>query len=467
MRHAGLRSFLLFTGGAAVAALAIQWSTPRTVGAARYEDLDLFTSVLHHLRRNYVEEVDETELIRNAVRGMLGQLDPHSSYMDPEAHREMQIDTRGEFHGIGIEISKRRDGAIEVVSPIEGTPAALAGIQARDQIVGICPDEPPADWTGPCGATGEMTLFEAVRLMRGKRGTPITIQVLRDGFEEPRSFTIVRDVVKVASVDGRSLESGYAYLRVRSFQERTTKELRKTIERIRAETGGNLAGVVLDLRDNPGGLLDQAVSVSDQWLSGGLIVYTQGRDAAQRQDFRAEPGGTEPAYPLVVLVNAGSASASEIVAGALQDHGRALVLGTSTFGKGSVQTVFPLEDGSGLRLTTALYFTPHGRSIQEVGIQPDIPVEATPRLAAAEAPDASNAASVRERDLRGHFSNPGTAGAAGGGDATGQASAPPEDLQLARAVEVLKSWAYFERLRAAAPAVPQAAAAATPETATP
>ncbi len=459
MRNAGLRSFLLFTGGAAAAALAIQWSAARTVDAARYEDLDLFTSVLHHLRRNYVEEVDETELIRNAVRGMLTQLDPHSSYMDPESHREMQIDTRGEFHGIGIEISKRRDGVIEVIAPIEGTPAALAGVQARDQIVGICPDDPPAEWSEPCASTSDMTLFDAVRLMRGKRGTPITIQIMREGFETPQAFTIVRDVVKVISVDGRVLEDGYGYVRVRSFQERTTKELRKTLERIRKEAGGTFTGVVLDLRDNPGGLLDQAVSVSDQWLDDGLIVYTQGRDPSQRHEFRADTGGTEPAYPLVVLMNVGSASASEIVAGALQDHGRALVLGTPSFGKGSVQTVFPLEDGSGLRLTTALYFTPAGRSIQEVGIQPDINVEpVSPIAAAAEAvPPGTDA--VRERDLRGHLANPG--------QEPGSGESPAEDLQLARAVEVLKSWTYFDRLRTASSASPRAAASTVTESATP
>lgn len=442
MRSAGLRSFLLFTGGAVIASLAMQWGSARSVDAARYEDLDLFTSVLHHIRRNYVEEVDETELIRDAIRGMLIELDPHSSYMDPEAHREMKIDTKGEFHGIGIEINKRRDGYIEVVSPISGTPAAEAGIEARDQIVGICPDEPPAEWEKPCGATNEMTLYEAVRFMRGRRGTAITIEVFREGFEAPQSFTIVRDIVKVASVEGRALEPHYGYLRVSSFQERTGRDLRATLQRVRSEAGDRIDGLVLDLRDNPGGLLDQAVEVSDLWVDEGLIVYTQGREAAQRQEFRAEGPGTEEMYPLVVLVNAGSASASEIVAGALQDHGRALVLGVGTFGKGSVQTVYPLEDDSGLRLTTALYYTPKGRSIQEVGITPDI--EVVPQEAAVLAE--SEEGKVRERDLRGHFSNPGEG--AGEGESGGEAEAP--DLQLVRAVDVLKSLAYFERLHGGA-----------------
>jgi len=459
MRHSGLRSLLLFTGGAALALALLHLGSARSVDAARYEDLDLFASVLHLVRRNYVEDVDETELIRDAVRGLLAELDPHSSYMDPETHREMQIDTRGEFHGIGIEISKRRDGFIEVVAPIDGTPAANAGIQARDQIVAICPPDPPADWESACGSTKEMSLFDAVRLMRGPRGSEITIQVLRDGLENPQSYTIVRDVVKVASVEGRALDDGYGYIRIRSFQERTGADLGRTLGEVREQTGGELQGLVLDLRDNPGGLLDQAVDVADHWLPGGLVVYTQGRVETQRQEFNAEPHGTEPVYPLVVLVNAGSASASEIVAGALQDHGRALVLGTATFGKGSVQTVYPLEDGSGLRLTTSLYYTPSGRSIQEVGIQPDIEVAPATQVAGAETPGEV----VRERDLRGHFHNPADPGEPEQSAAAGEVeSSDTEDLQLARAVEVLKSWAYFQRLELPQSTAAQAAGAPTP-----
>ncbi len=451
MRRSTLRSLTLFLGGAAASLAFVAVSRVGPVSAARYEDLSLFTSVLHLVRRNYVEEVDETALIRGAVRGMLAELDPHSSYMDPDAHKEMQIDTKGEFHGLGIEISKRRDGFIEVVSPIDGTPAALAGIRARDQIVAICPTERPEDWTEDCQSTKNMTLFDAVKLMRGRRGTKITIRIFREGFERPQPYTIVRDVVKVASVEGELLEPGYAYLRLRSFQERTARDLDEVLEKLHEESNGELRGLVLDLRDNPGGLLDQAVRVADRWLDDGLVVYTKGRVDSQRQEFRAHREETESVYPMVVLVNAGSASASEIVAGALQDAGRALVLGTDTFGKGSVQTVYPLEDGSGLRLTTALYYTPSGRSIQEVGIQPDIEVQAG---AEPEPPaPVERGRPLRERDLEGHFehqdADPESAEGEPAEADAGQEAAAATDLQLARGLEVLKSWTYFERLQEA------------------
>jgi carboxyl-terminal processing protease len=289
-----------------------------------------------------------------------------------------------------------------------------------------------------------LTLFEAVRLMRGKRGTEITIEVYRDGFEKPMPYTIVRDVVKVVSVSGRMLDPNYAYVRIRAFQERTIQDLERELERLRDEAGGPLDGVVLDLRDNPGGLLDQAVKVADVWLDDGLVVYTKGRVESQRQEFRAHRDGTEPDYPVTILVNEGTASASEIVAGALQDQHRALVIGVQSFGKGSVQTVYPLESDSALRLTTALYYTPNGRSIQEVGISPDIPVQREPESNG----QAAVPRRIRERDLEGHFTqeeadpeagDPGVIPEAGKGE--------PSDLQLARALEVLKSWTYFERLR--------------------
>ena len=470
MRSSTVRSALLFAAGA-LAATAFLGPVPAgSVSAARYEDLSLFTSVMHLVRRNYVEEVDETALIRGAVRGMLAELDPHSAYMDPDAHKEMQIDTRGEFHGLGIEISKRRDGYIEVVSPIEGTPAWRAGIQAKDQITAICPTERPEGWLEDCRTTKNMTLFDAVKLMRGKRGSQITIRIYREGFDQPRPFTIARDVVKVASVEGRALEPGYGYVRLRSFQERTAKDLEKTVDKVRKEAGGALQGLVLDLRDNPGGLLDQAVRVADLWLDDGLIVYTKGRVENQQQEFKAHADAREAGYPIVVLVNAGSASASEIVAGALQDQGRALVLGEHTFGKGSVQTVYPLEDGSGLRLTTALYYTPSGRSIQEVGITPDIAVAAKSRggeaAQEAEARDDARSGPVREKDLERHFVHPGDGARVAPADrpALEMPEAPAEgapaaaaagedgDVQLARGLEVLKSWSYFEKLRGGAPA---------------
>ena len=449
MRRQRVRLLLTFLSGVVAAAIvSVVAGTVGSVAATRYEDLSLFTSVMNLVRRNYVEEIDEGRLIRGALRGMLEELDPHSSFLDSDAYREMQVDTKGEFHGLGIEITKRRDGFIEVVSPIEGTPAARAGVRARDQIISICPTEKPADWTENCRTTKNMSLFDAVNLMRGSRGSKITIEILRENFEKPQAFTITRDVVKVVSVSGRVLEPGYAYVRIRAFQERTIQDLKKVLESLHGEGGKEpFRGLVLDMRDNPGGLLDQAVKVADEWLSDGLVVYTKGRVDSQLHEFRAHAQGTEPNYPIVVLVNEGTASASEIVAGALQDHSRALVVGVQTFGKGSVQTVYPLEAGNGLRLTTALYYTPGGRSIQEVGITPDIPVKVPERIAEAdgERPEGELPHRVREQDLEGHFTQEDAAPSEPeeGGQGSSQYG---DDLQLARAVEVLKSWTYFDRL---------------------
>jgi carboxyl-terminal processing protease len=471
VRRPNIRLVIPFLAGALAGALLLGGGSVPVSGASpRYQDLSLFSSVLDLVRKNYVEDVDEEKLVHGALRGMLQELDPHSSYLDPEAHKEMQVDTRGEFFGLGIEITKRQDGQIEVVAPIDGTPAAQAGLKAKDQIVSICPKPRPEDWTEDCKLTKAMTLFDAVKLMRGPRGSTITIQVFREGFEQPKPYTIARDAVKVASVDGRLLAPGYAYVRIRSFQERTEQELRKTLARLHDEAKEPFKGVVLDLRDNPGGLLDQAVKVGDTWLESGLIVYTQGRVESQRQEFRAHQDAQEPDYPMVVLVNAGSASASEIVAGALQDQRRALVLGRHTFGKGSVQTVYPLEDGSGLRLTTALYYTPSGRSIQEVGIAPDLEVEGTGE-AVAEGEDGPRR--MREKDLEHHFTHeaaqPGASNAPApeapaakpdaappGEAAPARAEGPPDaDPQLTRARDVLEHWSEYEgRLREKPPEEP-------------
>lgn len=443
-----IRVLLSFLAGVIAAVLVAAAGSVGSSAAGRYEDLSLFTNVLTLVRRNYVEPIDESQLVRGAVRGMLAELDPHSSFMDAEAYTEMQVDTKGEFHGLGIEISKTRDGYIEVVSPIEGTPAYRAGIKSRDQIVAICPTERPEEWTEDCAPTKSMTLFEAVNLMRGRKGTEITIDIFRDGFDEPRPFTVTRDVVKVESVTGRMLEPGYAYVRLRAFQERTSRDLKEVLDKLHAENAKPFDGVVLDLRDNPGGLLNQAVQVSDAWLSEGLVVYTKGREDGQRQEFRAAAAGTEPSYPITVIVNEGSASASEIVAGALQDQHRALVVGKKSFGKGSVQTVYPLEGGNGLRLTTALYYTPGGRSIQEVGIVPDIVVESSEFEQVAHQADSRRR--LREADLEGHFTHEEAEPAkADDSSAAGRpgASDQDSDLQLDRALEVLKSWTYFERLR--------------------
>lgn len=430
-------------------------ATSVTFARTRYEDLALFTSVLTHVRSNYVESVDEHDLLTGALNGMLGELDPHSAFLDTDAYEEMQVDTRGEFHGLGIEITKRQGEPIEVVSPIDGTPAARAGIRARDRIVMICPTEKPEEWNEDCRNTKSMSLLEAVQHMRGRKGTEITIHILRGDFEAPRPFTVVRDVVQIDSVEGKLLEPGYGYLRISAFQERTDKELEESLAAIHAEiaktaddenAAGRLQGLVIDLRDNPGGLLDQAVKVADAWLDEGVIVYTQGREVAQRQDYLATDRTSEPDYPVVVLVNEGSASASEIVAGALQDHGRALVLGAESFGKGSVQTVYPLEGGAALRLTTALYYTPSGRSIQETGIRPDIAVAPTEIPTMRVSPPKR----MRERDLEGHF----TQEEADPEDAGPSGETPGEEQQgefvdapLERALEVLKSWRYFDQLR--------------------
>ena len=453
-----LRSWSLGVAAAFMALILFGgWSLGRA--AVQYDDLALFASVLDLVRQNYVSEVDEHELMQSALHGLLRELDPHSSYMDPKDFDEMQVDTRGEFHGLGIEVTKAKDRYIEVVSPIEGTPAFRAGVKPRDQITVICPTVVPENWGADetCRETQDMNLVEAVSLMRGELGTEITIYLWREGFEEPRPFKIRRDVVKMASVEGATLSPGYVHLNVRAFQERTQVELAKELAKLHEENQEGLKGMVIDLRDNPGGLLNQAVAMADYWIDDGLIVYTQGRDASQREDYRSQAGMDEPDYPIVVLVNAGSASASEIVAGALQDHGRGLVMGTRTFGKGSVQTVYPLEGGAGLRLTTALYYTPSGRSIQEVGIEPDIEVH----------PNSPSEGvlmrRLREADLRGHL----THGQASPGSESG--STPPEpsasgqenaseegeveaqeteeeDVLLSRALEVLKSWSYFDQL---------------------
>jgi carboxyl-terminal processing protease len=446
IRRTRVRFLVTFLSGVitagAVSGLA---ATVSNSSASRYDDLSLFTSVLTLVRGNYVEPIDDSELIRGAVRGMLQELDPHSSFLDVDAFSEMQVDTKGEFHGLGIEITKHRDGFIEVISPIEGTPADRAGIEPRDRIVKICPTEIPEDWDEDCRSTKNMTLFEAVKLMRGKRGTEITIKIFREGFAEPKSFTVVRDVVKVVSVSGRLLEPGYGYVRIRAFQERSIDDLDRALAEIDAEAGAPLDGLVIDLRDNPGGLLDQAVQIADTWLDDGLIVYTQGRSESQVHEYRAHAAGTAPDYPITVLVNGGSASASEIVAGALQDQRRSLIVGQPTFGKGSVQTVFPLEGDHGLRLTTALYYTPAGRSIQEVGITPDILIEPQERVARVD-----ERQRIRESDLEGHFkqsdADPDESAEQSDDEAeTTDEEAP--DPQLNRALEVLKSWNYFEGLR--------------------
>ncbi len=398
---------------------------------SQYQDLQLFTDVLSIVRKSYVEEIPLKDLVYGAINGMLSSLDPHSSFMPPEMYKEMKIDTRGEFGGLGIEITIR-DGLLTIVSPIEDTPAFRAGLQAGDQILKI-----------EDRFTKDMTIMEAVKLMRGPKGTDITITVMRESFDKPREFVLTREIIKIKSVKGHTLEDGFGYLRIVQFQEHTAEDLQSALETMRSENGGTLAGLVLDLRNNPGGLLDQAIKVSDAFIPEGLIVYTEGREEGSQMRFSAHKRETEPDYPMVVLINGGSASASEIVAGALQDHHRAVVMGTQSFGKGSVQTIIPLSDDSGLRLTTARYFTPSGRSIQARGIVPDIVVKP---VEFAEVKDGH----FREKDLKNHFDTPEDLERPTGTPQTepaGKFSLEPEDqedYQLMRALDLLKGWQILQ-----------------------
>ncbi len=344
--------------------------------AATYENLRLFTEVLSIIQSQYVDEVPPKDIIYSAIRGTLRGLDPHSSFLDPEMYREMQVETTGSFGGLGIELTLR-DDVLTVVAPIEGTPAYRAGIQPGDRIVKI-----------EGLTTKDMQLADAVKRMRGKPGSKITISILREGWTEPRDFPIVREQIRVQSVKSADLEPGIEYVRLRQFQEQTANDLEAALEKFTKNgKNGRMQGLVLDLRNNPGGLLTSAVEVTEKFLDGGkLVVYTEGRVRNQNMRFQANAKRVFNDFPMVVLVNQGSASASEIVAGALQDWGRAVVLGTQSFGKGSVQTIIPLSDGSGLRLTTAKYYTPKGRSIHGKGITPDIIVEGPKTTAAVGAP---------------------------------------------------------------------------------
>jgi carboxyl-terminal processing protease len=398
--------------------------------SSEYQELQLFTDVLTIVQRSYVEEVTIKDLVYGAIDGMLASLDPHSGFMSPEIYKEMKVDTRGEFGGLGIEISVR-DGILTIVAPIEDTPASRAGLLAGDHILKI-EDK----------FTKEMEIMEAVQMMRGVPGTEITITVMRSSFEKPEVFTLKREVIKVKSVKAKTLEEGFGYIRLAQFQERTGADLGKALETLREESGGSLKGLILDLRNNPGGLLDQAVDVSDLFLADGLIVYTQGREDDAQMEFSAMHSGTEPDYPMVVLINGGSASASEIVAGALQDQGRAVIMGTQSFGKGSVQTIIPLSDDSGLRLTTAKYYTPSGTSIQARGIVPDIEVQQS------EIKEAKGMNHFREKDLKNHFDI----------EDAKEKEAPEDvlldektrkDFQLMRALDLLKGWRIFQGLKAA------------------
>jgi len=354
-----------------------------------YRNLETFANILNLLQQHYVDEIKSNDVIIGAINGMLVSLDPHSSYMSSEDFKELQEETKGSFSGIGIEITIR-DGVLTVVSPIEGTPAYRQGLQAGDQIIRI---------NGQL--TKNMTLMNAVKLLRGDRGDEVTISVHRKGLQGLQDIVLVRDVIPVHSVKFMELEPGLLYIRITNFQSTTTRDFRKTLQK--AEKKHQVNGLILDLRNNPGGLLDQAVKVSDIFLDNGIIVSTKGRNPDEDMIFEAHRGTGRYVFPMIVLVNGGSASASEIVAGALQDHGRAIIVGTQTFGKGSVQTIVPLPDGAGLRLTTARYYTPSGDSIQATGITPDmvVPFEKS----TDEETGGETNWSLREKDLPHHFEN--------------------------------------------------------------
>lgn len=409
------------------------WSTIRAKGTAAdnpevYQYLKLFSDVMSIVQDNYVEKVDQKKLMYGAINGMLRELDPHSSFMKPEDYKELQIETKGKFGGLGIEITIR-DNILTVVSPLEDTPADKAGIQANDQIVKI------DDTT-----TQDMSLMDAVQKMRGPKGSKVKLTILRKGEHKPVEYELTRDIISIQSVKSRELEPGFGYIRISSFQSGTAAELRKSLNQLESGESG-LNGLILDLRNDPGGLLDQAVEVSDEFLDEGLIVYTGGRLENQKMRFEAHKKGKPRTFPIVVLVNSGSASASEIVAGALQDHKRAIIMGEQTFGKGSVQTVIPLNDGSALRLTTSLYYTPSGTSIQAKGITPDIVVRKENGKGDDSPAPGDDLTRIREKDLPRHMENmkPDSQGK----DEVSRAEAKKlvdSDNQVRRALDLLKGY---------------------------
>ena len=440
------KTSLILLGAAAGAALTLMTTQPRIVfdgssaraaAADAYKQLSLFGDVFERVRSDYVEKPDDGKLVESAINGMLTGLDPHSSYMDAKSFRDMQVQTRGEFGGLGIEVTME-DGVIKVVSPIDDTPAAKAGVQANDFITHI--DDEPVQG---------LTLNQAVDKMRGPVNTKIKLKIMRKGQDKPVELTLTRDVIRVLSVRSHSEGDDVGYIRITQFNEQATAGLKKAIADISAQDGDKLKGFILDLRNNPGGLLDQAISVSNAFLNRGEIVSTRGRNADETQRFTARPGGDlTKGKPVIVLVNGGSASASEIVAGALQDHKRATTIGTRSFGKGSVQTIIPLGSNNGaLRLTTARYFTPSGRSIQAKGIVPEIEVlQDVPEELKARADTTS------EATLRGHLS-------AEGQEQTGSQSYVPPDAKNDKALHMALDLIRGTQTNPAFPPKPNQAAA--------
>jgi carboxyl-terminal processing protease len=429
--------------GAAMTLLAVQprivflGATAKAAAADTYRQLNLFGDVFERVRADYVEKPDDSKLIETAINGMLAGLDPHSSYMDAKSFRDMQVQTRGEFGGLGIEVTME-DGLIKVVAPIDETPAAKAGVMANDIITKLDDEQVQG-----------LTLNQAVEKMRGPVNTKIKLTIMRKGQDKPVEVSITRDVIRVRSVRSQTEGEDVGYIRLTQFNEQTTEGLKKAITDISAKISDDkLKGYVLDLRNNPGGLLDQAISVSDAFLQKGEIVSTRGRNAEETQRFNARAGDLTKNKPLIVLINGGSASASEIVAGALQDHKRATVVGTRSFGKGSVQTIIPLGSGNGaLRLTTARYFTPSGRSIQAKGISPDIVVQ-------QDVPEELKAGAdiPSEASLPGHLS-------AEGAEQTGSQSYVPPDPKNDKALRLALDLIRGRQVNPAFPPKPNQAAA--------
>jgi carboxyl-terminal processing protease len=387
-----------------------------------YKQLDLFGDVLERVRNDYVEKPDDSMLIDSAINGMLAALDPHSAYLNPKSFRDMQVQTRGEFGGLGIEVTME-NGVVKVVSPIDDTPAQKAGVQTNDLITHLDGEQ----------IVG-LTLEQAVEKMRGPVNTPITLTVVRKGKDEPFDLRIVRDVIRINAIKAR-LEDDVIYVKVSTFNEQTHSNLLKAVERLKKTPGKNFKGYVIDLRGNPGGLLDQAIAVSDDFLDKGAIVLTKGRGLEETQRANARPGDIADGKQIVVLINGGSASASEIVAGALQDHKRATVIGTRSFGKGSVQTIIPLGSNGAIRLTTARYYTPSGRSIQARGIDPDVVVEQElpPEMQAK-----SSSRLPSEATLRGHLKSESKDGKENAGSSNYVPKEPEKDTQLQYALRYLR-----------------------------
>jgi carboxyl-terminal processing protease len=438
------KTSLIFLGAVAGAVATILVTQPHTIafGSAAsaaasdtYRELNLFGDVFERVRADYVEKPDDSKLVESAINGMLAGLDPHSSYMDPKSFRDMQVQTRGEFGGLGIEVTME-DGLVKVVAPIDETPAAKAGVMANDIITHL-DDE----------AVQGLTLNQAVDKMRGPVNTKIKLTIMRKGSDKPIDVTIVRDIIRVKSVRSHSEGDDVGYIRITQFNEQTTDGLKQAINDLNSQLGADkIKGYIVDLRNNPGGLLDQAISVSDTFLDKGEIVSTRGRNPEETQRFNARPGDMTKGKPVILLINGGSASASEIVAGALQDHKRATLIGTRSFGKGSVQTIIPLGAGNGaLRLTTARYFTPSGRSIQAKGITPDIEV-------LQDVPDElkDRTDSKGEASLRGHLK-------AEGGEETGSQSYVPPDEKDDKALKMALDLLRGSASNAAFPPNPKAA----------